>query len=163
MDRAAEVTRIDRLVACLDDHELVAACERLEAQGLPVDDDGNVDIDTLTPEQLLVLSHELDKALFGKPTVPNKSEPLFRWPQESTKILDDPGNAEPADPPAKRARTSEDESHALLGVPFCADEGLSVELGADIASEMKKESGAGEPDADEEAEALREIMDWLRV
>jgi len=162
MDTDAGVARIESLVACLDDGERGVLCDRLEAKGLPLDDEG-IEIVSLSPEQLFVLSQEVDKAVQGKPAV-RSSQPLFRWPPESTKILDD--NAEPADPPAKRARTSEDESHALLGVPFC-DEGLSMELGADIASEMEKEllaDGAEEPDADEEAEAevLRELTDWLK-
>ena len=114
LDRAAEIARIHRLVACLEEDELVAACERLEAPGLPLDDeDGSVDADSLSPKQLLVLSQELDKALFGKP-VPS-SEPLFRWQEESAKV-NSPGKAgEPSEPPTKRARTPEEES------PVCPD------------------------------------------
>ena len=94
------------------------------------------------------------------------SEPLFRLPEEGAKV-DSPGKAEETrEPPAKRARTSEDESPALLGVPF-DDEGLSVEPDAYVASEMENElladAGTGQSDADEEAEGVREIMHRLRV
>ena len=166
-DGPADFARMQRRVTYLEQGALEAFCKRLEDQGLTVDDDGSVDFDRLTAEQLRFLSYELDRALFfGQPS------PLFPLPEKSTKL---------DEPPAKRGRMSEDES----SVAKCPDvstenaegeleDGIEDDPDADVTAQWEADLEAAseaviadvaaelEAEAASEADIADEIFKWLQ-
>ncbi len=144
-DLDAEAARLTRIALCLDEERLEVVFDNLAAEGINVstgeEHDGNIDIEALSVSQLAVLSRVLHRALFESQKRVPSSEPLFRWPGASAKV-DSPGKAEePSEPPAKRARTPEEES-LVMGCPEvlandaagerCARGGLAADVDEDL-------------------------------